>query len=214
MNDTAFQMAASNIRFGVGITREIGMDLCDLSVRRTMVLIDPALLDLPAGQAVVESLRDHQVEHEVFHDISVEPTDDSFRAAAAFASQGNFDSFVAVGGGSTMDTAKAANLYSTYPAEFFTYVNAPIGEGQPVPGPLKPLIAVPTTTGTGSETTGVAIFDDRTHHAKTGIAHRYMKPTLGILDVENHGDSERSGSCCHRARRTEPCLGVVYCQAV
>ena len=84
-----------------------------------------------------------------------------------------------------MDTAKAANVYTTYPTDFLTYVNAPIGRGEPVPGPLKPLIAVPTTAGTGSETTGVAIFDLVEMKAKTGMAHRYMRPTLGIVDPDN-----------------------------
>ena len=184
-NDTAFQMAASNIRFGPGTTREVGMDLADMGVKKTLVVIDPALVDLPAGQTVFESLKSENVGYDVFDEINVEPTDVSFKRAAEVATEGQYDSFVAVGGGSTIDTAKAANLFATYPADFFTYVNAPIGEGKPVPGPLKPLIAIPTTAGTGSETTGVAIFDLLEKKAKTGIGHRYIKPTLGIIDSDN-----------------------------
>lgn len=184
-HDTAFQMATSNIRFGMQITREVGLDLKELDTTRTLVVIDPALTGLPTGQVVVESLKAAGVDFEIFDQVSVEPTDAGFQQAARFADEGGFDSFVAVGGGSTIDTAKAANLYSTYPADFFDYVNAPIGKGRPVPGPLKPLIAIPTTAGTGSETTGVAIFDDVEKKAKTGIAHRYLKPTLGIVDADN-----------------------------
>ena len=185
LKDTAFQMAASNIRFGRGITHELGMDLVAMDVRRTMVVIDPALVSLPAGETVLESLEVNGIDYRVFAAVAVEPTDSSFKAAAEFAVSENFDSIVAVGGGSAIDTAKAANLYSTHPADFFDYVNAPIGKGLPVPGPLKPLIAVPTTAGTGSETTGVAIFDYVEKHAKTGIAHRHLKPTLGIVDPDN-----------------------------
>jgi hydroxyacid-oxoacid transhydrogenase len=185
-HDTAFQMSASNIRFGTGITREIGMDLQDLRVKRTLVVIDPALISLPAGAVTLDSLKAANIDFDVFDEVSVEPTDLSFRRVIEVASGGNYDSFVAVGGGSTIDTAKAANLYSTHPVgDFFDYVNAPIGQGLPVPAPLKPLIAVPTTAGTGSETTGVAIFDYLEKKAKTGIAHRYLKPTLGIVDSDN-----------------------------
>ena len=184
-HDTAFQMAASNIRFGRGVTREIGMDLVDLGVRRVLLVIDPHLVDAPTGETVRASLAASAVDCEVFDGVSVEPTDASFKAAADAATRGNFDGYVAVGGGSTIDTAKAANLYATHPAGFLDYVNAPIGRGLPVPAPLKPLIAVPTTAGTGSETTGVAIFDYVEKHAKTGIAHRYLKPTLGIVDSDN-----------------------------
>ncbi len=183
--DTAYQMAASNIRFGQGITREVGMDLRDMGVKRTLFMIDPALRSTSAGEVVLESLRDNQVEFELFDQVAIEPTDASFLTVVEFAAQGNFDSFLALGGGSTIDTAKAANLYSTYPADFFDYVNAPVGKGLPVPGPLKPLIAIPTTAGTGSETTGVAIFDYLEKKTKTGIAHRYLKPTLGIIDPDN-----------------------------
>lgn len=184
-NDTAFQMAASNIRFGPGATREIGMDLAELRVKKVLVVIDPAVSDLLPGQVVVESLRSENVPFDLFDEISVEPTDVSFRRAAEVATDGGYDSFVAVGGGSAIDTAKAANLYSTYPADFFDYVNAPIGKGKPAPGPLKPLIAVPTTAGTGSETTGVAIFDWLETKTKTGISHRHLKPTLGVVDSDN-----------------------------
>jgi hydroxyacid-oxoacid transhydrogenase len=185
LHDTAYQISAANVRFGRGITREVGMDLRNLGVRRTLVVIDPALRALPVGEVVLASLRAAGRDFDVFDAVSVEPTDRSFRAASAAAVEGRFDSFVAVGGGSTIDTAKAANLYSTYPADLLDYVNAPVGRGLPPPGPLKPLIAVPTTAGTGSETTGVAIFDYLEQHVKTGIAHRYLKPTLGIVDADN-----------------------------
>ena len=184
-NDTAFQMAASNIRFGQGVTSEVGMDLVELGAKRTLLLIDPALLELPTGQTVLAALRDEQIGFDCFSEISVEPTDASFQRAIEIATEGNYDSLLAVGGGSTIDTAKAANLYSSCPAPFFDYVNAPIGRGLPIPGPLKPLIAIPTTAGTGSETTGVAIFDWVEKKAKTGIAHRRLKPTLGLIDPDN-----------------------------
>lgn len=184
-NDTAFQIAASNIRFGTGTTREVGMDLQELGAKRVMLVIDPVLLPLPTGVAVREALEGAGIDFALFDKVQVEPTDASFQAATRFAADGRFDAIVAVGGGSTIDTAKAANLYSTYPADFLDYVNAPIGHGVPVPGPLKPLIAIPTTAGTGSETTGVAIFDFVARKAKTGIAHRYLKPALGIIDPDN-----------------------------
>src|SRR6476620_8861761 len=145
--DTAFQLSTSNLRFGAGTTREVGMDLEDMSLKRTLLVIDPRLIDLPTGQVVLESLKAARREYEVFSAVEVEPTDRSFHEAIAVAREGRFDSFVAVGGGSTIDTAKAANLYSTYPADFLDYVNAPIGRGKPIPGPLKPLIAIPTTAG-------------------------------------------------------------------
>ena len=185
-NDIAFEMAVSSIRFGKGVTREVGMDLAELGVKRALVLTDPTVRALPPAQTVVDSLTAHKIAHSVYDRVRVEPTDESFLDAIAFAKEGGYDAFVAVGGGSTLDTAKAVNLYTTYPpADFLDYVNPPIGKGLPVPGPLKPLIAIPTTAGTGSETTGVSIFDLKKMHAKTGIANRRLKPTLGVLDPDN-----------------------------
>ena len=183
--DTAFEMAQSTIRFGPGVTREVGMDIRDRGLKRVMVLTDPTLSDLPPVHTALAAMDQEGIEYAVYDGVRVEPTHASFRDAIAFAKDGAFDGFVAIGGGSTIDTAKVANLYTSYPADFLYYVNAPIGQGQPVPGPTKPLIAVPTTAGTGSETTGVAIFDYVEMQAKTGIAHRYLKPTLGLVDPDN-----------------------------
>lgn len=95
----------------------------------------------------------------------------------------HYDGYVGVGGGSALDTCKAANLLACHPnVELLEFVNAPIGAARPVERPLQPMIAIPTTSGTGSETSGVAIFDYELRNAKTGISSRYMRPNLGLLD--------------------------------
>jgi len=184
-NEYAIELATSNIRYGFGVTREVGMDLAERKARMVMVVTDPHLAKLAPLERALESLEDNGISWKLFDRVRVEPTDESFREAIAFAESFRFDAFVAIGGGSTIDTAKAANLYSTYPADFLDYVNPPIGHGKPIPGPLKPLYAIPTTAGTGSEVTGVSIFDLVSMHAKTGIANRRLKPTLGYLDPQN-----------------------------
>lgn len=185
-HETAFEMSGASVRYGPGVTRELGMDLADLGTRRALVITDPRLRQMCPVQTALESLEANGIAFTVYDRARVEPNDESFLNAIAFAGQCEFDAIVAVGGGSTIDTAKAVNLYTTYPPEdFLDYVNPPIGKGLPVPGPLKPLVAIPTTAGTGSETTGVAIFDLSRMHAKTGIAHRRLRPTIGLLDPEN-----------------------------
>lgn len=183
--ETVFSMDASSIKFGAGATREVGSDMKDLGGRRVMVLTDPRLAASEPVAIALEALKREGIDAVLFDQVRVEPNDKSFKAAIAFATEGRFDGYVAVGGGSTIDTAKVADLYATHPADFLDYVNAPVGKAKPVPGDLKPLIAIPTTAGTGSETTGVAIFDYSELHAKTGIAHRALRPRLGIVDPEN-----------------------------
>jgi len=183
--ETAFTMDTSSIKFGPGVTREVGHEMQQLGAKRVMVVTDPNLANSEPVAVTLAALRAVGIDAVLFDQVRVEPSDASFREAIRFAVQGRCDGYVAVGGGSSIDTAKAANLYATYPAEFLAYVNPPIGEGRPVPGSLKPLIAIPTTAGTGSETTGVAIFDFLEMHAKTGIAHRALRPAMGIVDPDN-----------------------------
>src|SRR5688500_11335926 len=183
--ESVFTMDTSSIKYGPGSTREVGDDARDRSLKRVMLFSDPNLVKTEAYAIARDGLQSAGIDVVEYSDVRVEPTDASFGKAIDAAIDSKPDGFVAFGGGSVIDTAKAANLYSTYPADLLTYVNAPIGQATPVPGPLKPLIAVPTTAGTGSETTGVAIFDLTELHAKTGIAHRALRPALGIIDPDN-----------------------------
>jgi hydroxyacid-oxoacid transhydrogenase len=162
------------------------MDLAEMGAKLVLVVTDPTVARLAPARTVLESLEQHKIPYAIYDRVRVEPSDESFLDAIAFGNERPFDALVAVGGGSVIDTAKAVNLYTTYPpADFLDYVNPPIGKGIPVPGALKPLLAIPTTAGTGSETTGVTIFDYKRLHAKTGIANRRLKPTLGYLDPDN-----------------------------
>ena len=185
VRETIYTMDTSSIVYGPGATREVGAHMQRLGARRVMLVTDPVMARLEPVRVALDALRAEGIAAVVFDRVRVAPPDYSVREALAFAVDGAFDGYVAVGGGSSIDTAKAANLYATWPADFLAYVNAPIGRAEPVPGPLKPLIAIPTTAGTGSETTGVAIFDLVELHAKTGIAHRALRPNMGILDPHN-----------------------------
>lgn len=194
--ETIFTMDTSSIKFGLGSTRELGFDMRAAGATRVMVVTDAHLSSLHPVRTALDALHEAGIDAVLYDRARVEPTDASFKEAVAFAADGNFDGFVAVGGGSSIDTAKAANLYSTYPADFLAYVNPPIGEGRPVPGKLKPLIAVPTTAGTGSETTGVSIFDLEEMRAKTGIAHRALRPIMGIVDPDNTLTMPKLAAAC------------------
>ena len=180
--DTAFNVDASSITFGDGCLSESGDVAASLGIRRIALMTDAVLADSAHVSAVAESLAAAGIDVARYDEVRVEPTDVSFQAATSFAVDAQVDGFISVGGGSVIDTAKAANLYSTYPAEFLAYVNAPIGGGVAVPGPLKPHIACPTTSGTGSECTGIAVFDLLEMKAKTGIASKMIRPTRALID--------------------------------
>lgn len=162
------------------------MDMKNMGAQRVCVVTDSNVSKLDAMKQVHEGLGREGIEYIVFDKCRTEPKDYSIKEAIDFAKPYQPDAFLAVGGGSVIDTAKLMNLYTSFPdAEFLDFVNAPLGKGMPIPGKLKPLVAIPTTAGTGSETTGTAIFDLVEKKAKTGIAHRNLKPTLGICDPIN-----------------------------
>jgi alcohol dehydrogenase class IV len=181
--ETIFTWGAPPLKFGPGAVDEIGFEMAQHGARRVLILTDPRINELGVPARIAESLAKHGINSEIFDGCHVEPTDDSIDKAAGYArEQGPWDGFVAVGGGSAIDTAKAVNLLTTEDGELMDYVNAPIGAGRAPRGQLKPLIAVPTTAGTGSESTAMCVLDVLSMRVKTGISHWRLRPTLAVID--------------------------------
>src|SRR5258706_1586068 len=181
-HESAFSVDISSIAFGPGVLKEVGENARALGMKRGALFTDKRVGALECVADALASLRAADIQVEIYDEARVEPTDESFLAASLFAAEGRFDGYVSVGGGSVIDTCKAANLYATWPAGFLDYVNAPIGAGRAVPGALKPHIACPTTCGTGSQCTGIAVFDLLSKQVKTGIASKRLKPALALVD--------------------------------
>lgn len=204
--ETIFTLEATPLKYGPGASEEVGWELKRMGVGRVMLISDPGVVKANITGRIVELIEAEGIQVEVWDRSRVEPTADSFQAAADFAVEGDFDGFVAVGGGSSIDTAKVADLIATHGGEILDYVNPPVGGGKKPPSPLKPLLAIPTTAGTGAEATTVAILDIPDQRVKTGISHAYMRPARGIVDplLTITMPSEVTSSCgldvvCHAA---------------
>jgi hydroxyacid-oxoacid transhydrogenase len=182
--ETACTIDSSRVTFGRGALTEVGERGKALGMTRVMLFTDANLRALPHFETLLRALRASGLDVVPFDAVAIEPTSDSFREAARVASEVRPDGYVSLGGGSVIDTCKAANLLVSHPAPLHTYVNAPVGQGRPVPGPLAPHIACPTTSGTGSEVTGIAIFDDTALGAKTGIASAHLRPSEAVVDPD------------------------------
>jgi hydroxyacid-oxoacid transhydrogenase len=183
--ESVFTYAAPALKFGAHASEEIGFDLAQHGARRVLVVTDAGVSATGAPQRVAGHMAAYGIEAHVFDGVHVEPTDVSLRQAIDHANaHGPWDAFVAVGGGSSIDTAKAVNLLTTNPGELTDYINAPIGRALPPANALKPLVAVPTTTGTGAESTTVCVMDVLDLKVKTGISHPRLRPALAVIDPE------------------------------
>jgi hydroxyacid-oxoacid transhydrogenase len=183
--ETVFVMEASPIKFGLGAMDEIGYDARRLGLKRVLIVTDRHIGELGLPDRVRALLEEEGIKADVYDGVEIEPTDRSMEEAAEYARQRELDGLIAVGGGSALDTCKAVNLLTTYPAPLLDYINQPVGRGKAIPGPLKPLIAVPTTAGTGSETTAVAVTHVLAQHVKAGVSSRLLRPALGVVDPLN-----------------------------
>jgi hydroxyacid-oxoacid transhydrogenase len=181
--ESVFTYGAPQLKFGAGAADEIGHDLSRTGARRVLVVTDPGVAATGSPQRIADQMAGFGIEARVFDGTHVEPTDESLEQAIAFAREsGPWDAFVAVGGGSSIDTAKAIDLLMTNPGELMDYINKPVGGGRAPEHPLKPLVAVPTTTGTGSESTTICVLDVLSLKVKTGISHARLRPTLAVID--------------------------------
>jgi hydroxyacid-oxoacid transhydrogenase len=181
--ESVFTYGAPALKFGSGASAEIGHDLATYGVQRVLLITDPGVAATGHPDRIAEQIRATGIDVRVFARAHVEPTDASIEDAVGFARDtGPWGGFVAVGGGSAIDTAKAVNLLTTNPGELMDYVNVPVGQGRAPALPLAPLVAVPTTTGTGSESTTVCVLDVLAQQVKTGISHPRLRPTLAVVD--------------------------------
>src|SRR5437588_2409969 len=183
-HETIFTMEATPVKFGRGASAEAGWELRRLGVRRAMLVTDPGVAGAGYPERIKGAIEAEGIEVILYDRARVEPASDSFQAAVDYALGHEVDGFVSVGGGSSIDTAKVANLVSTHPAPVMDYVNPPVGQGRKPPAPLRPHLAIPTTSGTGSEATTVAVLDIPELKVKSGISHRYLRPTQAIVDPD------------------------------
>ncbi|MDP8974533.1 MAG: iron-containing alcohol dehydrogenase [Actinomycetota bacterium] len=180
--ERAFKLETTPITFGSGASEEAGWEMKRLGAGRVMVVSDPGVVRAGITGKVAEILEAEGIECAIFDRVHVEPTLESLQEATGFAMEGGFDGFVGVGGGSSLDTAKVVSLVATHPASVMEYVHPPLGSGRKPPSPLKPLLAIPTTAGTGSEATGIAVLDLPNLKTKAAISHPFLRPAHGIVD--------------------------------
>lgn len=200
----SFTVAMPRLTVGRGTLRELGERALAARMRRVALFTDPYLVDGPWISLATDSLQRAGIEVAVFSDIRVEPDDASADAGAGFLRGGRFDGVVSVGGGSVMDTAKASLLVACHGGQIADYFAAPIGGGKPVPGPVLPHIACPTTSGTGSECTSISVLRINALNTKFVIASPYLLPTMAIVDPQccdslpaNVIASTGFDLCCH-----------------
>jgi alcohol dehydrogenase class IV len=181
-HETVYTWSAPPVVFGPGAVDETGAHVASLGVKRAALVTDAGLVRVGLAARVQDALKAAGVDVIVYDRVHVEPTDASMREAVDWARAQGVDGFIALGGGSAIDTAKAMNLLSTNDGDLEDYLNKPVGKGLPPTKPVKPLIAIPTTAGTGAEATGTCVVNVLALHVKTAIAHKALVPRIAIVD--------------------------------
>lgn len=164
------------IHFGAGTTNKLEEMVLNYGAKTVFFVYDKGVAKLAAG--FIQKLKDSGLQVAEFNGIMPNPTNDMMEEAAQLAREANSDVVVALGGGSCIDTAKVVAILLTNPSPCLQYAGPP----NLVKNPGKPLIAIPTTSGTGTEATPFTIITAPSLAKKVAIASPYVAPTIAILD--------------------------------
>ena len=182
--DTIWNFRATRTKFGLNAIKEIGSDAQQLGATNVLIVSDKGISKAGLPEKVGQILKEEGITVSVWDEAEPEPSIESVQKGAEFAKADKYDCFIGLGGGSSIDSAKVIALIATHGGEAREYLAAPIGMGKKVPGPCKPLIAVPTTAGTGAENSASAIMKVtvKDQVMKIGIGSPYILPVLAVLD--------------------------------
>ncbi|MDW8107253.1 MAG: iron-containing alcohol dehydrogenase [Armatimonadota bacterium] len=167
----------TRLLFGQGAVENLGFEFSLNGWSSALIITDEGVHRAGLTQPVEAQLQTQGVRYEIYTGVVPNPTIESIEAAVPLARE--VDVIIAVGGGSVMDSAKLVNAMRTHGGRVRDYEGA-----ETVPAPCKPLIAIPTTAGTGSEVTFIAMFTDTAKHQKLPVVSRYLAPHLAIVDPE------------------------------
>jgi alcohol dehydrogenase class IV len=170
-------MLPGKVRFGVGALDTIGDEANKLAAKHALIVTDPGVYKAGLADSVKERLSKAKLSVDVFPEAEPEPTFPRLNAAAEQFGKESYDLLLGVGGGSSMDTAKGLSILLAHGGKGQDY-----GGVDKVPGPGIPIFTLPTTAGTGSEVTNIAIFDDTEKGRKLGIVSPYLLARLALVD--------------------------------
>ncbi len=172
-----------SILFGIGVIQKLGERAKALNIKRVMVIADPVMKKLGRIDEVQGLLEESGIASDTFAEVEADPPVESIEKAGQFYREHGCDGVVALGGGSSMDTAKATAVRVSHTGVLTEYENMVGGKAKIRP-PLPPVICIPTTSGTGSETNQYAIITDKERNLKFTIMSGFMVPRLAIIDPD------------------------------
>lgn len=178
--DNGFNFSAKlNINFKAGAVKVLGKELVKLGIQKVLIVTDPGVLKANLHENLVSSLNQENIEYQIFSEVEPNPRDTTCEKAAQIAKEFEINAVIGIGGGSSLDTAKCVSFLLTNPGRVKDYNGKDKVKNEPIP-----MIAIPTTAGTGSEVTANAAITDSEKHIKMSVRSPKIIPSLAVLDPE------------------------------